>query len=293
MRILVAGAAGYVGTFLCKKLIQAGHSVIGLSLGEHEQIIKSVGAEFFAHDLSSKQDLELPPIDAAYYLAQSPFYREMPQRVTDLFNVNVSGLAAVAEAARRAGAGKLIYTSTGNVYCPSYQAFSETSPVRRDDFYGLSKLTGEYLVELYSKYYDVVISRMFAIYGPGQRNMLIPKLIDMVKTGQAISLEPSAEQQGDLEGLRLTPCFVEDAVTVLAAFVTTSVPQVINVAGPETVSIKSVAETIGEIAGRQPNFASGAVARKGNLIADSRLLNSVLPLEFTPIKQGLKKTIEE
>ncbi len=293
MRVLVAGAAGYVGKFLCENLVNTGHSVIGLSLAEHESAVKATGADFFAYDLASKENLFMPAVDTVYYLAQSPYYREVPQRIPDLINVNISGLAVVAEAARRAGAQKFIYTSTGNVYRPSYLPMAESAPVRRDDFYGLSKLMGEYLVELYSEYYDVVICRMFTIYGPGQHNMLFPKIIERVKTGETIFLEPPEEPEENLTGLRLTPCFIDDAVRVLATLSISKVPLVINVASPEVVSIKEIAETAGRIVGKQPIFASTDKTRKGNLIADSSLLSSLLLFNFTTLGQGLQKTIKE
>ncbi|OPY62548.1 MAG: UDP-glucose 4-epimerase [Pelotomaculum sp. PtaU1.Bin065] len=293
MRVLVTGAGGYIGRFLCNRLIEEGHAVVGLGLPEHLDRLQSTGCEVLLHDLSSGKSLNLASIDAVIYLAQSSFYHEMPEKAHNLFKVNVCGLIKVAESARNAGVKRFIYASTGNVYKPSFKPLDEKSPLRKDDFYALSKLTGEQILELYNKYFKVIITRFFTVYGPGQRNMLIPKIIERVKLGQSIFLEPTEEKNSENEGLLLTPCYIDDAVSILQALMQINNKDsiIINVAGSEIISIKKIAQEVGKLLGKKPIYSEVASLRQGNLIADNSFLKSLVKINFTSSTSGLYKTL--
>ncbi len=94
--------------------------------------------------------------------------------------VNVHSAVAIAEHARRAGAKRFVYASTGNVYAAGFAPFSEAAPVRRDDWYALSKVHAEEALALFRPQLDVVIARLFGVYGPGQKGRLVPNLLASV-----------------------------------------------------------------------------------------------------------------
>ncbi|MZP29504.1 NAD-dependent epimerase/dehydratase family protein [Heliobacterium undosum] len=292
MKILVTGAGGYVGTHLCGALTEAGHDVIGVGLERHMTRIESAGCKGLYCDLASNGELVLPPVDAVVYLAQSSHYRQMPDMAPDLFAVNTLGVVRLAEAARRSGAKTFLYASTGNVYTPSFLPLREDSPLRDDDFYGLSKQMGEKALVLFAPYLNVISMRIFGVYGPGQENMLIPRLIERVRCSEPITLEPG-EGEADTGGLRLTPCYVDDLTAIIGALLSREI-QVqgpINLAGPEVISIGRIAKEAGCLLGVEPLLRIAQGKRKGDLVADTTLLRSLVDVPFTPFVEGMRRTL--
>ena len=155
------------------------------------------------------------------------------------------------EYANNVGLKKYIYASSGGVYGFGKIAFPEESPLISPGelgFYLGSKLSGESLVQSYSKLFEICILRFFFIYGKNQnRNMLIPRLFDSVANGKPIQLVGN-------EGIRINPVHVEDA----AAFVVNSMGSpgnvTCNVAGPDVMSIREICKSFGEYLGKEPLF---------------------------------------
>jgi UDP-glucose 4-epimerase len=287
---MVTGAGGYVGFFLCRRLVETGNEVTGLCLAEQAEMLSTTGCKVYVHDLGSRDEIELKPVDAVIYLAQSPFYRNMPEKAYDLFDVNVCGLVKAADFARKAAVQKFIYASTGSVYRPSFGPLKEDSPVRDDDFYVLSKITGERLMDLYRDHFTVTTARFFAIFGPHQRNMLVPTVIHKVRVESPVFLEAGADEEEETEGLRLTPCFIDDAIDAIEIFLRSVVESPINIASSEVVSIKQIAVEAGRLLNREPIFVNTSGIRKANLIADNTLLRKYKP-GFMSFTNGLRRVI--
>ena len=112
--------------------------------------------------------------DAVYYLAQFPHYRSFPRGAGDLYSVNVAGALRAAEAARDAGARFFCYASTGSVYRPAFGPLREDHPVRRDLPYALSKVAAEEALALFGGPMRCLCTRLFGVFGPGQRDRLVP-----------------------------------------------------------------------------------------------------------------------
>jgi nucleoside-diphosphate-sugar epimerase len=107
------------------------------------------------------------------------------------------------------------------------------------------------------------------MYGIGQRrSMLIPRLVDNVRAGRPITL-----QKG--QGICIKPVHVSDAVAMLQACTTLQGSRTINVAGPEKLSLRRIAEIIGMQVGLQPVFeiVSGEPA---DLVGSNELMSSIL-----------------
>ena len=254
-RILITGAGGLLGRHL-------------LPLLEEQD-------EVFAPRLDLSRPLDtatLPPqIDAVIYAAQSNRFREFPDAADDIFQVNTAQVAGMLDYARRAGARNFVYASTGGVYGTGDAPFAEDSPLARGlGFYPASKLAGEVIAEAYASQLNVAILRYFFIYGAGQkREMLVPRLIDSVREGRPITL-----QGGD--GLRINPVHASDAARATLAAARLERSAVVNVAGPETLSLRDMAETIGEAVGKAPVLEVRADQKPGHLIADTSKMAELL-----------------
>jgi len=109
--------------------------------------------------------------------------------------------------------------------------------------------------------------------------MLLPRLVDNIRNGVAITL------QGE-EGISINPIHVRDAADYLQKVLSISESQTINVAGKDTYSLKAICDLIGEKVGKEPNYEYVDQSAK-TLIADTSLLNKHFGLPNVALSDGL------
>ena len=293
MKAVIVGASGFLGEALSRHLLGEGWEVFGLDRLAPNPMPN--GLRFQTLD-AIRDDLPFPPgTDAVYYLAQSPRYREFPEAADDLFGVNAYGAIRAAQAACAARTRFFCYASTGNVYAPSFGPLAEHHPLRRDDPYALSKLAAEESLALFSSRMPVVATRLFGLFGPGQKKMLPAVLLSRLQSGQEIVLEPGPAETDETEGLRVSFTYVADAARVLEqlaylAFAGKPLPPALNVAAPEPISIRRFSLELGRVMGREPKFSRAATPRRQDLIADTRLLHTLLSPAWTPFPQAMAES---
>lgn len=271
--ILLTGAQGLLGSHLLP-LLAGENRVVALA---RSPVPATPNVTPLTADLSRPLDLEALPsrLDAVIYLAQSPRFREFPGGAEDMAMVNLRQPLVLIEEARRRGARSFVYASTGGVYGTSEAPLQESAPTpppgQRLPFYPASKLAAELLLGSYADCMHVVVLRFFFIYGAGQqRQMLIPRLVDAVRTGQPVTLQGSS-------GLRLNPVHARDAARASLAALGVEKSCAVNVAGGETLSIRQICEIVGERLGREPVFEEqpgSAPSLVGDISAMSRLLGA-------------------
>ncbi len=295
MSIAIVGAAGYVGQALTRFFTKQGRSIQPIDcVPWHDENDLS---PITVHDILS----DIPPLadgtQAVIYLAQSPYYRDFPDHADHLFGVNVLGALRAAQAAIRCGCRVFCYASTGNVYQPSFKPLSENVPLRRDDPYALSKLMAEEALALFGDAMQTLVLRLFGVFGPGQTNMLPATLRRRILNGKAIALHPAEAGQQD-EGLRISFFYIDDVVRGIADVVDRAiaghdVPAILNMAGPEPVSLKRFAEGLAANMGRTPVFEAGGTPRNCDLVADIQRWTSFASPQFTPLDDALARTAED
>lgn len=278
------GSQGYMGGRLMRGLANEGMEPEGASTSDGSGIepISGLLPENFGIDMD---------ISAVFYVAQSPHYRQMPDKVSHVFAVNSLSAVRAAVAARKAGVQRFIYVSTGTVYAPSFLPLAETAPLRRDNLYAMSKLHGEEALSLFRQYMDVVVVRPFGIYGPGQKGRMVPNLISSVRSGAPIVLHPKSDDPNDGEGLRISLCHINDAVNVLIRIAKTGGPACLNLAGAKAMSIREMALIIGQMLGQTPNFSIASNPRDSDLIADISALRKTQAISFVDFKIGIKEMV--
>ena len=285
-RVLIAGASGLVGSHLLHLL----GPEVELHLIGRNVSSAAVGVCYHSLDLAGDfSTAGLPErIDAIVYLAQSDHFRDFPRRAGDVFMVNTAAPMRLLDYGRRAGAGQFIYASSGGVYGTGETvAREDIALLARGDlgFYLTSKLCTELLAQNFSSFLDVALLRLFFAYGEGQkRQMLIPRLINNVRSGTPVSL------QGE-NGIRINPLHAADAALALQATLNLKGSHTINIAGPEALSIRAICEEIGRQVGREPKFVMTEPA--GDLVADISKMNHLLTPPTRRFAECLPRLLRE
>ena len=269
MKLLVSGGMGFIGSHLVEMLGQKNEL---FCLIQHKDKVKSHhNVEWVEQDLAESLDEnDLPDrIDAIIHLAQSRHYREFPEKIWDIFHVNVKATLSLLEYGRKRKIQKFIYASSGGIYGYSYEKFIETDATNPINFYLTSKYCSELLIGNYTPFFQTVVFRFFFVYGPKQKGMLIPRLIENIKKGEPIVIYGKS-------GVRLNPIHVKDAIKAFSPALETPVSGVFNIAGDEVVSIKELSERIGKWVGKEPVFVYEKSAIPGDIIGDNSRMKSVL-----------------
>jgi nucleoside-diphosphate-sugar epimerase len=171
MKVLITGAAGFVGSHLAESLLRDGHAVRGFVRPTKDaSALERIGVEIARGDLADSTSVEraLQGCDQVYHLAALTS-RQKPSR-KEAMAVNCEGTGHVVRAALKAGISKMVYSSTAGVYgVISNAPVDETSPVNPDSPYQEAKVAGEALVLAAHRDHQlpVVIARFPGVLGRG------------------------------------------------------------------------------------------------------------------------------
>jgi dihydroflavonol-4-reductase len=178
MNVLVTGATGFTGGHLARHLVREGHHVVALvrpaSLAR-AAALEADGIQVRAGDLADGAAVRRAAegCEVAYHIAAT--YREAGQSNAAYTAVNVGGTGHVLEAARDAGARRVVHCSTGGVHGHIERPpANEDAPLAPGDIYQETKLEAERLAADFGRRepIEVVIARPIGIYGPGDTRFL-------------------------------------------------------------------------------------------------------------------------
>jgi nucleoside-diphosphate-sugar epimerase len=264
MRTLVTGCAGFIGSHLSEELLGRGHEVVGVDCftDYYARAIKDANlsqlrdSSRFTLAEVDLAEVELAPlldgIDIVYHQAAQPGVRGSwgTQFETYVRN-NVMVTQRLLEAAVRhtPRPSRFVYASSSSIYgntseLPTNESISP-KPVSP---YGVTKLAGEHLVQLYWRSHGLptLSLRYFSVYGPRQRpDMAFHRFIQAALCDEPLYIFGNGEQTRDFT-------FVSDAVAAnIAAGESRVVGMAINVGGGSRVSINTVIDMLGELLGRR------------------------------------------
>jgi nucleoside-diphosphate-sugar epimerase len=280
MRVLVTGATGFVASHLLPSLASR-HEVFALG-HDASRIPSHNGIETLVADLRVLDSFDLPPVDAVVHLAQAnvPF----PDGARDLFAVNTNATTALLEHGRSTNASRFIFTSSASVYGFGDRPWTETDPPVATDFYSATKLAAEHFVNAYRQFFGTTILRLVAPYGPGQRNRMIPRLIDSVRDGKPVTLNQGGRP-------RMNPIFVGDVVDVIERALESSGNHLLNVAGDQAYSIEEISASIGRALDLEPRFETGTSAAPGDIVCDNMAMKHALNMGgLVSLDEGISLT---
>jgi UDP-glucose 4-epimerase len=179
-KVLVTGGAGFIGSNLVDRLVEAGHKVVVLdnfvtgslnNLKKYKKKIKIIKIDIFKADEKVLQKYFVK-VDWVVHLAALADIVPSITNPKDYFNTNVVGTFKILEAARKSKVKKFIYAASASCYgVPSSIPTSEKTKINNEHPYALTKNLGEDLVLYWAKFYKMcsVSLRFFNVYGPRYR----------------------------------------------------------------------------------------------------------------------------
>ncbi len=286
MRCLVTGAAGFIGSHLCERLVSEGHQVIGVDafIPYYPRPIKERNLrELLTHPAFSFVEADLrtanlaPLLDGVEVVHHEAEMAGLLRSWTEFgqyMTCNLLATQRLLEASLVVGVRHLIHASTSSVYgCEA--SGDETTPLRPVSPYGVTKLAAEHLVQAYGANFGLpfTILRYFSIYGPRQRpDMGYYIFIDALLHNRPITVFGDGDQtRGNT--------FVSDCVEAnLLAMAHGSTGEVFNIGGGSQVSANQVIEVLETITGRKAKIVH-APPRPGeqrHALADAHKAREVL-----------------
>lgn len=195
MQVLVTGGAGFIGSHLCKRLLEEGHEVVAidnLSNGTKkniEALIRNPHFEFVKMDVNDIENLrslfETRPFEMVFHLAaNAEVYKGIDDSKLDLENTFHTTLN-ILEMMRSFDVKKLFFASSSTVYGNAEEPIREDSPsLRPISHYGAAKLASEAFVSSYSNLYGIQtwVARFCNVVGPNMTHGVIPDFIKKLKS---------------------------------------------------------------------------------------------------------------
>lgn len=283
MNYVVIGSTGYIGQHLCDQLRLTG-TVYECSSKTNEGINPVTG--LFSDHVNWPEK-----VDVVYFLAQSPYYRLMPEYAGHLFSINCVAAVQAATLAVKHGAHKFIYASTGNVYSPSFDSLCESSSLRRDNYYALSKVMAEDALSLFRSKLDVVFTRIFGAYGPLQTDKLVPIIINKVINHESIFIDSTPNNVEDIDGLRVSLIYIDDLVSSLVKLSEVSFSGPINFSGIKPISVRDIALLSAKYLNVDVDIKLSNKNRDFDLVADTRLYCELFGPPQVSFDEGLQRVM--
>jgi dTDP-glucose 4,6-dehydratase len=302
MRIVITGAAGFIGSHLSERLLDQGHSVVGIDnliTGDLANIAHLSGRDFVfvRHNVTNYINVD-GPVDRVYHWASpaSPIdYLEWPiptLKVGALGTHNALGLA-------KAKGARFILASTSEVYGdPLVHPQKETywgnvNPVGPRGVYDEAKRFAEAITMAYHRYHklDAKIVRIFNTYGPRMRvrdGRAVPNFIAQALRNEDVTIFGSGKQTRSF-------CYISDLVTGIIALMESDVNEPVNIGNPHEMTIEEMARLIVQMTGSKSRIVFRPLPADDPQVRQPDITRAKTLLGWepkVPLDQGLTSTID-
>lgn len=287
MRVLILGSEGFVGHNLVQSLKNS------YQVSTADQLEQGHEKNYSKLNITDYENVEkiVKNVDVVINLVAHTLVSSLSD-FTQNAKVNIIGLLNVLEACRKNNINKVIFTSASSIVGePLSFKVSEKHSVIPKTAYGITKMTSEHYLRLYNETYGMnyVVFRFFNIYGPYQKNGLIPSLYSRIVAGQPVTIFGKGDQIRDY-------VYIEDIIPFFEKAISTNIANnlILNMGTGNGSTIMEVLNHLSKIVNTEPkiDFKPPRPGEIGNFVADVTLLNSIFGMTpKTSLEDGLKRTI--
>jgi dTDP-glucose 4,6-dehydratase len=277
MRVLITGAAGFLGSHLCETLVDKGNQVIGMDnfiTGSIENLAHIAGREdfiFIKHDVANfifvpgTVDFVLHFASPASPNPNSPYgYPNLPIQTMKAGALGTHNTLGVA----RAHKAKFLLASTSEIYGdplehPQKESYwGHCDPIGARSVYDEAKRFAEALTMAYHRFHglDTRIVRIFNTYGPRMRlddGRAVPNFIQQALRGEELTIYGDGQQSRAF-------CYVDDLIDGIYRLMMSDEHDPVNIGNPAELTMIELAEKINQIIGNKALVKLKAASRLGD-----------------------------
>jgi dTDP-glucose 4,6-dehydratase len=302
MRIVITGAAGFIGSHLSEALLDRGHSVVGIDnllTGDTANIAHLAGRDFVfvKHDVTNYINVE-GPVDVVLHWASpaSPIdYLELPiptLKVGALGTHKALGLAKAKNA-------RFVIASTSEVYGdplehPQKETYwGNVNPIGPRGVYDEAKRFAEAMTTAYHRYHgvDAKIVRIFNTYGPRMRlrdGRAVPAFMSQALTGEDVTIFGTGQQTRSF-------CYVTDLVDGIIRLMQSNLNDPVNIGNPQEMTIEQIARMIIKLTGSKSKLVYRPLPEDDPKVRQPDITRARTLLGWEPkvgLEEGLTRTLE-
>ena len=303
MRVIISGAAGFIGSHMCDRLLAEGHTVVGLDnfLTGSEQNLAHLerhpGFRFIRQDVTQPTALD-GPIDAVLHMASPASPKDYLEHPIETLDVGSAGTRQMLELARVNNASFLL-SSTSETYGdplvhPQVETYwGNVNPVGPRSCYDESKRFAEAMTMAFHRTHKMRtnVARIFNTYGPRMKlndGRVVPAFMDQALRGEPLTIFGDGSQTRSF-------CYVSDLVDGLYRLMQSDERYPVNLGNPQEMTILEFAERIRVLTGsksriiHEPLPQDDPKQRKPDISKARRILGWE---PRVPLDEGLRQTIQ-
>jgi len=311
MNILITGCAGFIGSWVCQKLLAKGHKVVGIDNFDPyyaKSIKHSNMSEFISDPKFSFNEVDVTDIDSmdnifrsndvdiVVHLAAKAGVRNSGLYPLDYLKTNVFGTLCVLECMKKYGVKKIVFSSSSSVYgnCSAEKFTEDLINLKQLSVYAQTKKTAEDYIELYSRQHGInaICLRFFTVYGKRQRpDLAITKFTRQIRNDEILTMYGDGSSYRDYT-------HVEDISDgIISAIYYDKTPyEIINLGSENPIKLKNLISELEMLIGKKANIKTEPLPVEDMLrtYADiskaKELLNYIPKIKF---QDGISKFIED
>ena len=302
MRIVITGAAGFLGSHLCDRFLAEGHEVVGIDnfitgnpaniahLERHPQW------QFFRHDVSTYIDVD-GPIDGVFHFASpaSPVdYLELPIQTLKVGSLGTHKALGLA----RAKGARFLLASTSEVYGdplvhPQPESYwGNVNPVGPRGVYDEAKRFAEAMTMAYHRFHgvDTRIVRIFNTYGPRMRprdGRVVSNFIVQALQGEPLTIYGDGAQTRSF-------CYVDDLIEGIVRLFERGTPDPTNIGNPNEFTVRQLAERVIAVTGSKSRIESRPLPTDDPKVRQPDITRARAILDWepcVPLEEGLARAV--
>jgi dTDP-glucose 4,6-dehydratase len=248
-RILVSGAAGFIGQHLCERLVKDGHSVVGVDIVCPPTAVSWKFKRWNVNSPPVNYEIATTNWDAVIHLASHASPKKYLARPLETLSVGSVGTGHMLEVT--SSEGRFLLASTSEIYGdplqhPQHESYwGNVNPIGPRSCYDESKRYAEALTMAYHLEYRVntKIARIFNTYGPKMAKddgRVIPNLINQALEGKPLTIYGDGSQTRSF-------CYIDDLVDGLVKLLWSDVNEPVNLGNPKEFTMLELAALVKEI----------------------------------------------